>query len=287
MNVLKIFIVFYIGALFGWILELFYRRFFSQKKWMNPGFLTGPWLPIYGFGLVLLYLIANTNAFNYLNAPSNIVFVKIITIILSMTLIELVGGLIFVKGLKIKLWDYSNCWGNFKGIICPLYSIYWGIIGIIYYFFLNKIILQLTNYVNDISYIEFVLGVLTGIFMIDFGNSLNIANKIRSFAKENKIIVHYELIKSEIRILPYKIRSILSELNFKFSNSSNKTENRYKEYALSGFVFSLFGFNVISLIISLLGLKSQERKKFAIAGVTISLLEITAILLYLILKFKI
>ena len=145
----------------------------------------------------------------------------------------------------------------------------------------------MTNYVNDISYIEFVLGVLTGIFMIDFGNSLNIANKIRSFAKENKIIVHYELIKSEIRILPYKIRSTLSELNFKFSNSSNKTENRYKEYALSGFVFSLFGFNVISLIISLLGLKSQERKKFAIAGVTISLLEITAILLYLILKFKI
>ena len=33
----------------------------------------------------------------------------------SMTLIELIGGLSFVNK-PVKLWDYSNRWGNYKGI---------------------------------------------------------------------------------------------------------------------------------------------------------------------------
>ena len=51
--------LFVIGSLLGWVIELFFRRFVSQKKWMNPGFLTGPYLPIYGFGVVVLYAVSN------------------------------------------------------------------------------------------------------------------------------------------------------------------------------------------------------------------------------------
>ena len=51
--------LFAIGSLIGWIIELFFRRFVSQKKWMNPGFLTGPYLPIYGFGVLVLYGVSN------------------------------------------------------------------------------------------------------------------------------------------------------------------------------------------------------------------------------------
>ena len=49
--------LFAVGALCGWVLELFFRRF-NSKKWINPGFLHGPYLPLYGFGLALLFLIA-------------------------------------------------------------------------------------------------------------------------------------------------------------------------------------------------------------------------------------
>ena len=54
--------LFSIGSTAGWVLELFYRHFASgkkgQRKWINPGFCTGPYLPIYGCGLcVLLSLI--------------------------------------------------------------------------------------------------------------------------------------------------------------------------------------------------------------------------------------
>lgn len=44
--------LFFFGGVGGWVLELFFRRFFSganpERKWLNPGFLFGPCLPLYG-----------------------------------------------------------------------------------------------------------------------------------------------------------------------------------------------------------------------------------------------
>ena len=59
---LMIAFLFFIGALLGWGIEVVYRRFKKDNvdgEWINPGFLIGPYLPIYGFGLVILYLLAS------------------------------------------------------------------------------------------------------------------------------------------------------------------------------------------------------------------------------------
>ena len=57
--------LFFVGSVAGWVLELFYRRFFSrnnpERKWINPGFLTGPYLPLYGFSLVILFSLSHIN----------------------------------------------------------------------------------------------------------------------------------------------------------------------------------------------------------------------------------
>jgi len=50
--------LFFIGSLIGWGIEVLFRRLFSAHHWMNPGFLVGPYLPLYGFSLVTLYLLA-------------------------------------------------------------------------------------------------------------------------------------------------------------------------------------------------------------------------------------
>lgn len=55
--------LFFIGSVLGWILELFFRKYFSgsnpEHKWINPGFCTGPYVPLYGFGLCILYLLVS------------------------------------------------------------------------------------------------------------------------------------------------------------------------------------------------------------------------------------
>ena len=54
--------LFFAGSIIGWGIELFWRRFFSknnpEKKWINPGFLTGPYLPLYGLSLCLLFALS-------------------------------------------------------------------------------------------------------------------------------------------------------------------------------------------------------------------------------------
>ena len=63
---LKIVFLFFIGCELGWGLEVLFRRFISknnpERRWINPGFLIGPYLPLYGTGLVALYLMASVDS---------------------------------------------------------------------------------------------------------------------------------------------------------------------------------------------------------------------------------
>ena len=63
---LKLCFLFFVGSVSGWVAELLFRRFLSsanpERKWINPGFCIGPYLPLYGVGLCLLYLIAAAGA---------------------------------------------------------------------------------------------------------------------------------------------------------------------------------------------------------------------------------
>ena len=61
--------LFFIGSCLGWCMELLFRRFVSksnkERKWINPGFCTGPYLPLYGVGLCVLFLVANLEKYRF------------------------------------------------------------------------------------------------------------------------------------------------------------------------------------------------------------------------------
>ena len=196
-KILIISFLFFIGSIIGWIIELFYRRHVS-KKWINPGFLTGPYLPIYGFGLCTLYLLSNIDL-SFINNEIIRIILLIIFMAIAMTLIEYIAGIIFIKGMKVKLWDYSNNWGNIDGIICPQFSFYWMIAGAIYYFLINSHILNAINWLSNNLVFSLVIGYFYGILTIDVGHSLNLTVKLREFAKENDILVKFEELKKYIR----------------------------------------------------------------------------------------
>ena len=60
--------LFFMGSVAGWVIELIFRRFFSsanpERKWINPGFCTGPWVPLYGLGLDAMYLIVSLEKYS-------------------------------------------------------------------------------------------------------------------------------------------------------------------------------------------------------------------------------
>lgn len=203
MNTFLIFsFLFFIGSIFGWGLETIFRRFCSNnktKKWINPGFLIGPYLPLYGFGLCTLYALTELE---YVIPFSDTFIQKIIVIIcmgISMTLLELIAGLIFIKGMNVKLWDYSDKPLNYKGIICPEFSFYWIILALIYYLLVHPHILSALEWFASNLTFSFVIGMFFGIFSIDTAYSFQLAAKIRKFASDNDVLVRYEELKGNIR----------------------------------------------------------------------------------------
>ena len=171
--------LFVVGSTFGWILELFFRRFVSQKKWMNPGFLTGPYLPIYGFGVVVLFAISNM-PLGISNQVWDII-VRILIIGIGMTLVEFIAGLIFIKGMGIKLWDYSDRKGNIMGIICPIFSLAWLAVGCLYYFLLNPILISGLEWLSENVIYTFFIGIVIGMMIVDTAYSIHLATKLKEF----------------------------------------------------------------------------------------------------------
>ena len=57
---IKYYIIFCVYALIGWLYEVLWLRFVvPPHKWVNRGVLIGPFLPIYGFGILILLLFLN------------------------------------------------------------------------------------------------------------------------------------------------------------------------------------------------------------------------------------
>ena len=187
--------LFVIGSLIGWIIELFFRRFVSQKKWMNPGFLTGPYLPIYGFGVLVLYAVSNIP----LGITNQIVdiIVRILIIGVAMTVVEFIAGLIFIKGLKVKLWDYSKRKGNIMGIICPSFSLIWLVVGSLYYFLLNPFLVEDISWISENLIYTYFVGMVMGAMAVDFAYSIHLATKLKEYKEIANL--RFEDFKKELK----------------------------------------------------------------------------------------
>ena len=194
--------LFFIGSVSGWVLELFFRKWFSssnpEHKWINPGFCTGPYLPIYGFGLCALYLLALLGRETGLDGSIQGRALLFLGMAVSMTLIEYIGGLMLLKGAKIRLWDYSNCRGNVQGLICPLFSFFWALLGAGYYFLIHPHILTALAWLSENLAFSFVIGFFFGVFLVDMALSAHWASRVKAFANENDVIVKVENLKAHI-----------------------------------------------------------------------------------------
>ena len=188
--------LFVIGSVIGYIIELFYRRFVSQKRWVNPGFMVGPYIPLYGFGVIILYGISNFGIQSTSLPDWAKVLITLAIIGVLLTLIELIAGLIFIKLLHLKLWDYSDRWGNFKGLICPLFSLIWFAAGALYYFFLNPVIVDAVMFVSKNTIYDFFIGIVVGMMIVDFAYSLHLGFKIKKFSAD--AVIKFEQLKVNI-----------------------------------------------------------------------------------------
>ena len=192
--------LFFIGSVLGWVLELLFRNLTQHPdKLVNPGFCAGPYLPIYGFGLCALYLLASLEKFSLIHNPFWNKMLLFFAMAVGMTLIEYVAGVFCLKFLKVRLWDYSGLWGNVQGIICPLFSFFWAVLGAMYYFLIHPYILEGLLWLSNNLAFSFFIGMFYGVFSIDVIHSAQLVVKLKKYAEDNDVIVRYEALKAHIR----------------------------------------------------------------------------------------
>lgn len=192
--------LFFLGSVFGWVLELLFRNIVHKSKtWINPGFCTGPYLPIYGFGLCTLYLLASLESLNLIADPLWNKIVLFLAMAVGMTAIEYIAGILCLKVFKVRLWDYSDCRGNIQGIICPSFSLTWAALGAVYYFCIHPYILAGLQWLSENLAFSFFIGVFFGVFIIDVAHSGQLVMKLKKFAEESKTVLVFENIKRYLR----------------------------------------------------------------------------------------
>lgn len=185
--------IFISGAIVGWCIEFFWRRFFDEtKRWGNPGFLNGPWLPVYGFGTVILFQISKLGI--------SILYLPIIFLV-TLTILEFLAGIVFINFFNIRLWDYRKNRFNIKGIICPLYSLFWGILGTFFNLVIYPLLIRYLNRILQNLELSFFVGFFFGFFILDMVVSFNLAGRIKKLVQEAEGIINldYERFKLELR----------------------------------------------------------------------------------------
>ena len=148
--------------------------------------------------LCVLYLLAMLESLMPVENPLLKKIMLFVVMALAITALEYVAGLIFIRGMKIKLWDYSDRWGNIQGIICPLFTFFWMVLSAVYYFLIHPHILNALHWLAENLAFSFGIGFFYGIFLIDVGYSTHLMVKIREFAKETNIVVRVEELREDI-----------------------------------------------------------------------------------------
>ena len=185
---------FYSYCFLGWCYESIYCSI-KEKKLTNRGFINGPFLPIYGSGAIVLLLVANP-------VKDNIILTFIIGMI-GATILELITGIVMESIFKVRYWDYSESFHNFKGYISIAPSLLWGLMGVLLMNVVHSPIERLVLMLEYKAFYIFVF-IITICMAIDFAISFRTAIDLRN------ILINMEQAKVELSIIQNRMNLIIA-----------------------------------------------------------------------------
>ena len=173
------FLLFITYSIVGWTIEVV-RQIIKLKRFINRGFLIGPYCPIYGFGAVAMTIILK----KYLEDP----IVLFVLALVICSILEYSTSYIMEKIFKARWWDYSNRKYNINGRICLETMIPFGLLGVVMSYILNPFFFEVfeqipTSILNVITIILFVVFTIDLIISSEVISSVQIEG--RKFAKDN------------------------------------------------------------------------------------------------------
>lgn len=185
MDIYFVALYFFVYSFLGWCTEVAFAAF-KEHRFVNRGFLNGPFCPIYGFGVSLVIVFLTPYR-------SNLIFLYIASVIL-VTVLEGLTGWAMDKIFHHKWWDYSGMPLNIGGYVCLLFSLVWGVACV----FIMNLIHPLIH--KGLAILPHTLGI---ILIVLLGILLIVDTCVTSSAifKFNRQLEHMEKIAAELHEL--------------------------------------------------------------------------------------
>ena len=141
-----------------------------KAKWVNRGFMRGPFLPIYGSGAIVVLIFT----LPFRTSPGLVYVVGMV----SATILEYFTGVAMEKMFHVRYWDYSKQRFNLNGHICLKSSLAWGAFSVILTLYGHTPVERLASRMST-NVLEVVVFVLTVYISIDMAESIREAINLK------------------------------------------------------------------------------------------------------------
>ena len=208
-------LLFFIYSFAGWFMESV-GGIINVKKFINRGFLIGPYCPVYGFGVILITLLLDKYRTDFF-------LVFILSILICGTL-EYLTSFYMEKIFNARWWDYHNRKFNINGRICLETLLPFGFVGSLILCYVNPFLVNIfsklsTVFLNSVCLfllIIYTIDCLISLFIIfsfkgetysQKDNTEEISNKVKDKTEEL-------LMKAESNAIVFGRKVKLGKLRF-------------------------------------------------------------------------
>ena len=178
-------LLFTIYSIMGWLMEVV-LGLIQHHKFVNRGFLIGPYCPIYGFGGVAITLLLG----NFMQTMEKVslldsIWISTIVIMCICGTLEYVTSYLMEKLFHARWWDYHRFKLNINGRICLETLLPFTIIGQIILRYGNPVFLGLIGNINQ-PWLHIITIIIICIFATDASVSYNIIHSFKKISNEAK-----------------------------------------------------------------------------------------------------
>lgn len=195
MELLYAYTYFIVYAFLGWVCEDIYCGI-GKRKFINRGFLYGPYCPIYGFGALLVI-------YPLLMVSKHPIVVFIFGMVLT-SILEYITSFVMEKLFATRWWDYSTYPFNINGRICLQNSLLFGLMALVVVYGLHPIVSRFVERI-PLGFLVIFLIMFTIFFVID------IVNTVIVLLRRKKVFLKLKEDIDELRAQFESDRDILNE----------------------------------------------------------------------------
>lgn len=174
---IKIFVIFMIGSILGYIVEMIVGLVQNGRFVSRQGLIYGPFTPVYGIGILVYYLF-----FSIINTK-NKGYIFIFSMILG-GITEYLCSYIQEKVFGTVSWDYSNWIFNINGRTTLIHCTYWGLAGLLYTSYIKPLIPKIEEFVKNHK--VKIIAIIASVFML-FNITISSMAAIRQNERVNNI----------------------------------------------------------------------------------------------------